>query len=219
MNLSRKIHAAAAVVVVYAAGSSAFFLYRLPSLRIGKHPLPIATLSLIAITGVVTGLQFIFPEVLSTLRRRPDAFSTYEWWRLATPMFVQADGWPQVIFNFTGLGVVGPVVEWRFGSHRWLVLYFVPSLIGEIGGYFWDPTGAGSSLPLAGLTGSLFVWLLLPHKALPRITRVLGALGLLGGVTLAAVRDIHGPPLIAGACLAVLLLWRKSGTNYDLQQD
>lgn len=209
MGLSRAIHVAAAVAVIYTAGSASFVLYRSPHVRAGKRTLPAATLSLIAITGVVTGLQFIFPEVLSTLRRSPDAFSTGQWWRLVTPMFVQADGWPQVIFNFIGLAVVGPAVEWRFGSRRWLVLYFVPGLIGEITGYAWDPTGAGSSLPLAGLTGSLFVWLLLPHKSLPTITRVLGAVGLLGGITLAAVKDIHGPPLIAGACLAVLMLWRK----------
>lgn len=209
-SLPGAVHSAAGAAVIYAAGSSPFLLYRLPRLRARKRAFPIVTLTVLAGTAVVTGLQLIFPEVLNALRRNPGALSAGEWWRLITPIFVQAYGWPQIMFNFTGIALVGPVVERIFGSRRWLILYFVPALAGEIAGYAWSPYGAGSSLALAGLVGSLFAWLLWPNRQLPGVTNLLGALGLTGAVALALLRDIHGPPVIAGACLAALMLWLDS---------
>ncbi len=209
-SLPRAMHTVAGAAVIYAAGSSPFLLYRLPHLRARKQAFPIATVVVLAGTAIVTGLQLIYPEVLNALRRNPSALSAGEWWRLITPIFVQADGWPQIMFNFTGIALVGPVVERIYGSRRWLVLYFVPALAGEIAGYAWSPYGAGSSLALAGLVGSLFAWLLWPNRQLPVVTRLLGALGLTGAVALALLRDIHGPPVIAGACIAALMLWRDS---------
>ena len=110
------VHTAAAVAFVYAAGTSALLLYRTPSSRLGKRGLPAVTLAILAVIAVVTGLQFIFPEELSALRRNPSAISADEWWRLVTPMFVQSDGWPQIIFNFLGIALIGPIVEWIFGA-------------------------------------------------------------------------------------------------------
>ena len=133
-------------------------------------------------------------------------------------MFVQSVGWPQIIFNFLGIALIGPIVEWIFGGRRWMLLFFVPGLIGEFGGYLWAPYGAGSSLPLAGLIGSLFVWLLWQDSGVPWVARLLGATGLLGGLGLAVLRDIHGPPLLAGACLAALLLWRGSDPNRTMRR-
>ncbi len=209
-SLPRDMHTVAGAAVIYAAGSSPFLLYHLPHLRARKHAFPIATMMVLAGTAVVTGLQLIYPEVLNALRRNPGALSAGEWWRLITPIFVQANGWPQIIFNFTGIALIGPVVERIYGNRRWLVLYFAPALAGEIAGYAWSPYGAGSSLALAGVVGSLFAWLLWPNRQLPAVARLLGALGMTGAVALALLRDIHGPPVIAGACLAALMLWRDS---------
>src|SRR5690242_15952571 len=60
---------------------------------------PIASILLIGITALITGLQFFFPEILSSLRRDPEALRTGAWWRVVTPLFVQADGWPQCCAN------------------------------------------------------------------------------------------------------------------------
>src|SRR5215813_2922005 len=95
---------------------------------------PLTTAVVLAVTMTVTGLQFLFPALLPALRRSPAALSSGEAWRLFTAMFVHSDGWPQIVFNFTGIAIVGAIVERLFGPRLWLVLYFLSGLIGEFAG-------------------------------------------------------------------------------------
>src|SRR5438874_8530661 len=96
------------------------------SLPIGDRArLPIATVVVLGITAIATGLQLIFPRILGALRRDPSALAAGEWWRMITPLFVHSDGWVQIILNMVGIAVVGQLVERLFGSWRWLALYFI----------------------------------------------------------------------------------------------
>jgi len=126
--------------------------------------LPRATIITLSITIVVTGLQLIYPQVLSALRRDPSALTAGEWWRMITPLFVHSDGWVQIITNLIGIAVVGPLFERLFGSWRWLALYFVSGVIAEVISYSWEPYGAGASIALCGLIGGLLVWLFKYHQ-------------------------------------------------------
>jgi rhomboid protease GluP len=176
-----------------------------------RQRLPIATLTLLAITGLTTGLQFVFPEILTALRRNPDALRAGEWWRIITPLFVHAEGWPQILFNFTAIAIVGTIVERLYGSRLWLLLYFAAGLTGEIAGYAWKPHGAGASVGGAGLLGALATWLL--SRKTPLQPRIGGGLLLLGAVVLTAFRDLHGPPILLGAGVAALTLRHKVETG------
>jgi membrane associated rhomboid family serine protease len=167
---------------------------------------PIATIVVLALTGLLTGLQFVFPILLSVLRRNPDAISRHEYWRLITPLFVHADGWRQIVFNFSAIAIVGVIAEKIFGSAWWLILYFVPGVVAEIIALSWDPYGAGASIAGAGLLGALVAWLLLVNK---RVQAWAGASIILSGaIVLTYFRDIHGPPILLGASIAVLMLNR-----------
>jgi hypothetical protein len=97
--------------------------------------------------------------------------------------------------------VVGFLVERSFGAGRWLILYLTGALAGELAGAAWQSEGAGSSVAICGLLGGLAVWLLWRRR--PIQPRIGGAFLLLGGVALTAIRNLHGPPLIAGALAAV----------------
>jgi len=229
-----------------------------------QRHLPIVTIAVLVITAIITGLQFIYPVVLSTLRRNPTALAAGEWWRMITPLFVHTDGWPQFIINSLGIALVGPTVERRFGHLRWLILYFAAGLIAEVISYAWDPYGAGASIALCGLIGGLLIGLLwwndpvplpalffvlyfiagligyaaggiiaavilcvLIGVALPvllrrnnqpwTLARFVAAAGLLGALVLTTLYDNHGPPLIAGACLAMLMLWQNPTPNSAAQ--
>ncbi len=171
--------------------------------------LPLATLSVLAITGVVTGMQFVFPQLLFWLGRNPSAFAQHQWWRLITPLFVHSDGWRQIAFNFPAILIVGILAERVWGSRRWLILYFACGLIGELAGYAWQPYGAGASVAGAGLLGSLAMWLF--YKGKVAQTYFGGAVILIGAVILVFFRDIHGPPVLAGACIAFAMI--KAGVN------
>lgn len=170
-----------------------------------KQPrFPIATVTVLLVTAVVTGLQFVFPALLPALERTPTALARHDWWRLITPLFVHSDGWRQIAFNFSAILVVGVLAERLWGSVRWLAVYFICGEIGEIAGYAWQPSGAGASIAGAGLLGSLAAWLLLGPKAVQ--ARIGGALILAGAVALTCFRDIHGPPLLAGALFGFAML-------------
>src|SRR4051794_8229350 len=110
----------------------------------GARRLPIATIAIIGITTIVTSLQFFYPVLLPTLDRNLSALRAGQWWRLITPRFVQPDIWPQYILLVI-LAIVGPSVERRLGSVRWLVLWLVGGLVGEMVSFAWEPLGAGAS--------------------------------------------------------------------------
>jgi hypothetical protein len=57
----------------------------------------------------------------------------------------------------------------------------------------------------AGLLGALCAWLI-ARPGLPLQGRLGGGAVLLGAIALTAFRDLHGPPLLAGAALAALML-------------
>ena len=176
-----------------------------------RRRIPVATLTLLTITALITGFQFVFPEILTAMRRNPEALRTGEWWRIITPLFVHAEGWRQITFNFTAIAIVGTIVERLYGSRLWLVFYFAGGVTGELAGYAWKPYGAGASVGGAGLLGALAAWLL--SRKTPLQPRIGGCFLLLGAVVLTAFRDLHGPPILLGAGIAALVLRQKLETG------
>jgi len=162
---------------------------------------PIATVIVLCITGLLTGLQFRFPALLSSLRRDPHEFANHQYWRLLTSLFVHNGGWRQIAFNFSAIAIVGTMVERIFGARRWLFLYFSAGFIGQIAGLYWKPIGAGASVAGAGLLGALAAWMVMHPLWRARLG---GATVFAGACALMYFHDLHGPPLLAGGAIAVL---------------
>ena len=171
-----------------------------------KPTFPIATIVVLAVTALVTGSQFVFPGVLPALCRQPNEIAKHEYWRLFTALFVQADGWKQIAFNFPSIAIVGFFVERIFGSTRWLLLFFIPGIATGILALWWEPYGGGDSIAVAGLLGALAIWLLLKNKR-PQVW--FGTIFILiGAVALTYLRNIHGPPILLGAAMGAVMLKR-----------
>jgi rhomboid protease GluP len=171
---------------------------------------PVATVSVLAVTGVITALQYVCPRLLPLLERSPSALTQHEWWRLVTPIFVHSEGVRQIAFNFPAIFIVGTLVERAFGHVRWILIYFSCGLVGEVAGYAWQPSGAGASVAGAGLLGSLALWLLQNGNAVQ--ARFGGGIILIGALILVYFRDIHGPPILSGAFIALLMNANKQKT-------
>jgi membrane associated rhomboid family serine protease len=176
------------------------------SLSTPFHKIPKVTFLIFLLTAIITGLQFFFPNLRAVLERTPEALAARQWWRLITPVLINPEGWRQIIFNFLGIAIAGTMVERLFGGRRWLILYVIGGFVGEIAGIAWRPVGAGSSVAVCGLVGALAAWMLL-HKA--RQPRFGGTILLTGSLILIALRDLHGPPLLAGAIVGLLMLLQE----------
>ncbi len=86
MTLEIFIWGLANIIVVVAIFSCTVLLYRF-SFQNTKPSPPIAAMLIIGVTALITGLQFIFPEVLTEFRRNREALLAGEWWRMVTPLF------------------------------------------------------------------------------------------------------------------------------------
>jgi len=169
---------------------------------------PKATIAVLFITGIMTLLQFSFPVLVAALARTPGMMAQGQCWRLITPILINPEGWSQIVFNLLGIAIVGCLVERVFGSVRWLILYLTGAVVGELAGGLWKPVGAGSSAAICGLLGGLAAWLL--RRRGPTQSRLGGTMILLGAMVLIGMRDLHGPPLVAGALVAAVMLSRDA---------
>jgi hypothetical protein len=161
-------------------------------------------------TVVLTLVASFVPAVFTTLRRDPSALADGEVWRLLSPVLVQADalvdggGW-RTIAVFALVAAILGVGERMFGAARSLVLYAVGALVGHGVGELWQPYSAGCSVAGCGVLGGVAVWLL---GARPVQLKLGAAMVLAMAVVGTLLRDIHGPPVLAGAALGAWLIPR-----------
>lgn len=181
------------------------YLYKYRWRHLKARPLW-ATTIIIALTVLMFGLQVAYPQVLQALRLDVDRLNAGEWWRLITPLFVQAHGTFQFLFNMMFLVVFLPMAERLYGAKLWF-LYFVPGVIGQLVNSNWNPGGGGSSTAVFGVMGSILIYVLVHRKNAPKQYPVFAILGICGAVVMCFTADGHGPGLLTGAVLAALICW------------
>jgi membrane associated rhomboid family serine protease len=174
----------------------------------GPRRWPVATVSVLAVTAVLTVLQYPFPQVRLALWRDPDALAGGHVWRLVTPLFVQYDAVWQILVALALVAGLGVLAERIYGHGRWLLLYLSCGVVGQAFAYRWAPPDAGASVAGAGLLGAVSAWMLSPAGPRQVQVRAWGVIWPLAGVALIVVGDYHGPPLLLGFGLGALLLWR-----------
>ena len=132
-------------------------------------------------------------------------FLAGDWWRLITPLFVQDGGVSGSIFNPVSLLLVGTIAEKLWGSQRWLIIFFAGGILSEILGFAWQPIGAGNSVANFSLAASIAVLCLIFNAS--RAVRIAAILALGAGVILLFLEDIHGPAMMIGAVIALIMIW------------
>ena len=106
---------------------------------------------LIAVNAVVFLLQNTIGGLTDQLVLFPPAIASAPW-TFFTSMFSHAS-LTHIIFNMFALWLFGPRVEARFGSARFLGLYFASGIVGNLGA-FLNPAGAylGASGAIMGVS-------------------------------------------------------------------
>ncbi len=169
----------------------------------------VATVAILAVVTATRVAQFIVPGWYIALARDPVA----PWWRMFTALIAYDDGWVQFLSIFLGALFLGAIAERRYGAVPWAAIFVISGFAGQAFGLFWQPSGAGSSVAVAGLLGAFAAWLAWPDTGVPTPARIGSAMILALGIWLSASRDIHGPPILIGAALGALFLalgWRAS---------
>ena len=79
-------------------------------------------------------------------------------WRLVTPIFVHI-GWEHFFFNALTLYFVGQIAEQIWGHHKFLALYVLSGIFGNIFTLFFTPNviAAGASTSLFGVFAAIMV--------------------------------------------------------------
>lgn len=122
--------------------------------RIWARPVPWVALGLVVLLTVMAVVQVAHPAVIDELRRQPGG----GWWRNVTALFVQTDGWVQIIFNMAALVVVAPIAERMFGPLITLGVYLVAGVAAQWvssagwsvhGGDLWPGRRAVGAVPAA----------------------------------------------------------------------
>jgi len=167
---------------------------------------PLAVLALTP-TLLTTLLASFYPSVFSTLRRDPWALLHGELWRLVSPVLVQADflqseGRWRAIAVWGLVATILVIAERALGTRRSLLLYGVGALVGHGVGELWQPYGAGCSVAGCGVLGGIVGWL---WRAKPLPLKIGATAWLTAAAVLTVLQDIHGPPLLAGACIGLRL--------------
>lgn len=82
-----------------------------------------------------------------------------EYWRLFSPIFMHI-GFFHLISNTIGIIIFGPIMEKIFGSNRFLLIYLISGIWGNLFSFFSSyAVGAGASGALFGLAGSYAAYL------------------------------------------------------------
>ena len=120
---------------------------------------PWLTLAIAALVAAGLAAQEIRPGLLPLFERDGPAIAHGQVYRLFTALWLQ-DGWLEGgLFNLVILIMIGFWAEQVWPRWIWLVLYFGIGLAIECLGLVWQPVGAGNSIAVFGLAGSLLATL------------------------------------------------------------
>jgi rhomboid protease GluP len=163
--------------------------------------MPWVTLAIFALTLLVGAFAVFDDAILDAIRRDLDRLQSGEWWRLITPLVGQDGGLPGLIFNLVILLAVGAVVENLFGWKLLLITYVTAGVASEIAAYTIMPNNgfAGNSVANFGLIGLICAFGVLSRSG----ASLTGGLGLIGGIVLLVLWDLHGIGFAVGALIGL----------------
>lgn len=149
-------------------------------------------------------MQFAFPGILTTLERNRGQLLDGQVWRLVSPLFVQDGGVAGTIFNLITLVLLGGLAVILLGWRHWLFLYFGTGIASEVVAYTLIQQGeAGNSIANFGVAAGLVVVAMRPPQ-MP--CAAAGGIGLLAGLTLLAVGNLHGAAFTIDLVLTGILM-------------
>jgi rhomboid protease GluP len=180
---------------------------------------PVVTYILLGLIVVVFGAETLAggstqTDVLIKLGAKySPLIASGQYWRLFTAMFLHI-GWLHLLFNAYALVVIGTDFERIVGWQRFLAVYLLSGLFGDLASYAFSPhLAAGASGAIFGVIGALGAFFALYRERLGRWGRArlgnilfLIAINLFYGFTSSGIDNYgHLGGLLSGALLGLAL--------------
>jgi rhomboid protease GluP len=148
------------------------------------------------------------PVLLDFGSRLTTLIANGQWWRLVTPIFIHL-GLLHLLFNNIALFQIGPLIEESLGSQKFIFVYIVCGIVGNIGSYVFHIPGAGASGAIFGLIALAAVYGYrmggILGRSLMKQMLIWAAIGLVMGQALHFDNVNHIGGLVTGAGLGFAL--------------
>lgn len=130
-----------------------------------------------------------------------------EYWRLLTPMFLHG-GLTHLLFNMFSLFIFGPELEKIAGKARFITIYMLAGLFGDIATYFLqspDYRHLGASGAIFGIFGAFGALVYYTKHVFPQLKQVILPIILISVVMTFVGTDINVTAHIAGLFVGFLI--------------
>ncbi|MFD1927706.1 rhomboid family intramembrane serine protease [Sporosarcina siberiensis] len=170
---------------------------------------PIVTFLLAAniIIFILTMLPFIGPAIYGAGMGVNAYIAAGEWWRFFTPMFLHA-GFMHLLFNMFFLFVFGPELEKLAGKTRFLTIYLLSGIFGNVAVFFLKDLGyahVGASGAIYGILGAFGALVYYTKKMLPELRQVILPIIAIGVVMTFLQDNINVTAHIVGLIVGFLI--------------
>lgn len=188
------------------------------AVRPGK---PIVTFTLIGLSVVVYGLQFLVPGLTQTFGYSP-LYTLAEPWRMITSAFLHSQGFfLHIAFNMYILWLIGQSLEPLLGRTRFLALYLISAFGGSVGVLLLSPVNTlviGASGAVFGLFGALFVVQRQRGGDVRQLVILIAINAVLGFVVSGIAWQAHLGGLVSGGLAAAAIAYAPRGKSRTLVQ-
>ena len=139
------------------------------------YPVVTFFLALNLLIFVLTYIPFIGNQIYYVGMGVNFLISEGEWWRLFTPMFLHA-GIMHLLFNMFSLFLFGPELEKIAGKARFITIYLLSGIFGNIATFFLQDPGyasVGASGAIFGILGAFGALVYYTKHILPQLRQII----------------------------------------------
>jgi membrane associated rhomboid family serine protease len=179
---------------------------------------PVVTISLVIITVIVFGLQYVSRDLVTSYLLYQPILTVFMPWTMITSLFVHS-GIFHIGLNMLALSLFGPSIEALIGRLRFLSLYLLSGFGGSVA-VLWLGQGnpvLGASGAIFGLLGSYFI---IQRKLGGNTVQLLVVIGLnlaMGFFIPGIAWQAHVGGVVVGAIIAVILVQTRHRNQRAVQ--
>ncbi|MCM3389735.1 rhomboid family intramembrane serine protease [Ureibacillus chungkukjangi] len=139
------------------------------------YPIVSTIIAINFIVYIITMLPYIGDEVFYTGMSVNYLIEDGQWWRIITSMFIHAD-FMHVLFNMFSLFLFGPELEKIAGKMRFLTIYFLAGIFGNVATFVLQAgnyASVGASGAIYGIFGAFAALVYYTRHTMPQLKQVI----------------------------------------------